>query len=71
MFQNFIKTGIVFTAIFLTQSISAKSYAFGSFGMQFDLGQLTGTIEKDGLDATNYYPVSATEVQRVLRLEEW
>ncbi|WP_100745922.1 porin OmpL1, partial [Leptospira ellisii] len=55
------KVSFVLTVLFFSVNLSAKSYAFGSLGMQFDLGQLGGTITKDGLDAANYYPVTATD----------
>ncbi|TGK11217.1 porin OmpL1 [Leptospira stimsonii] len=61
MFQKFLKVGVILVFTIVAQNVSAKSYAFGSLGMQFDLGQLGGTIEKDGLDAANYYPVTATD----------
>ncbi|MBM9498820.1 porin OmpL1 [Leptospira sp. 201903071] len=61
MFRHFSKIGIMLSMILIVQNLSAKSYAFGSLGMQFDLGQLGGTITKDGLEAANYYPVTATD----------
>ncbi|TGK34541.1 porin OmpL1 [Leptospira gomenensis] len=63
MVRNMSKVLLVLAVLSSAASLSAKSYAFGSLGLQFDLGQLGGTITKDGLDAANYYPVTATNGQ--------
>ncbi|XDD50980.1 porin OmpL1 [Leptospira sp. WS92.C1] len=60
MFRNMSKVLLVLAVFLSAASVSAKSYAFGSLGMQFDLGQLGGTISKDGLDAANNYPVESS-----------
>ncbi|EQA37477.1 hypothetical protein LEP1GSC047_3471 [Leptospira inadai serovar Lyme str. 10] len=58
MVRNISKVVLVFAVLFSAASISAKSYVFGSLGTQFDLGQLGGTITKDGLDASNNFDVA-------------
>ncbi|MBW0432378.1 porin OmpL1 [Leptospira yasudae] len=56
MVRNMSKVLLVLAVLFASAaSLSAKSYAIVGFGLQLDLGQLGGTITKDGLDAASYY----------------
>ncbi|TGK35817.1 porin OmpL1 [Leptospira andrefontaineae] len=41
--------------------LNAKSYVMGSAGLQFDLGDLGGTISTDGLDSSTNYKATATD----------
>ncbi|MCG6195032.1 porin OmpL1 [Leptospira sp. FAT2] len=60
MFRKSLTVVFVAASILLSlNSISAKSYVFGSLGLQFDLAQLGGTITKDGLDSANYYDIAS------------
>ncbi|WP_016758157.1 MULTISPECIES: porin OmpL1 [Leptospira] len=62
MIRNMSKVLFALAVVFSSAaSLSAKSYAIVGFGLQLDLGQLGGTITKDGLDAATYYgPVRST-----------
>ncbi|RHX81126.1 porin OmpL1 [Leptospira yasudae] len=60
MFRKLLTVVFVVSLTLLSlNSISAKSYVFGSLGLQFDLAQMGGTITKDGLDSANYYDVAS------------
>lgn len=43
--------------------IEAKSYVTGGLGLQFDLGDLGGTIATDGLDSSGNYATTSTDGQ--------
>lgn len=58
MFRKLVFALFALVVLSSIQPISAKSYAFGSLGLQFDLAQMGGTITKDGLDSANYYDVA-------------
>lgn len=62
MFRK-VSSLLIGLALFLLASttVSAKSYVLGSAGLQFDLGQLGGTITKDGLNASVYNPSLGSE----------
>lgn len=56
MVRNMSKVLLVLAVLLSSvASLSAKSYAVVGFGLQLDLGQLGGTITKDGLDAASYF----------------
>ncbi|RHX88527.1 porin OmpL1 [Leptospira stimsonii] len=55
MVRNMSKVLLVLALFSSAASLSAKSYGIVGFGLQLDLGQLGGTITKDGLDAATYY----------------
>ncbi|TGL78638.1 porin OmpL1 [Leptospira yasudae] len=59
MFRKSLSVVFVSFVLLSLNSLSAKSYAFGSLGLQFDLAQMGGTITKDGLDSANYYDVAS------------
>ncbi|AYV55876.1 porin OmpL1 [Leptospira kmetyi] len=59
MFRKPVVTICILFLLLSLNSLSAKSYAFGSLGLQFDLAQMGGTITKDGLDSANYYDVAS------------
>ncbi|WP_061272959.1 porin OmpL1 [Leptospira interrogans] len=62
MIRNISKALLILAvALSSAASLSAKTYAIVGFGLQLDLGQLGGTITKDGLDAaTHYGPVRSS-----------
>ncbi|MBM9502636.1 porin OmpL1 [Leptospira sp. 201903071] len=63
MVRNMSKVLLVLALFSSAASLSAKSYGIVGFGLQLDLGQLGGTITKDGLDAATYYgPVRSSNV---------
>ncbi|EQA54405.1 porin OmpL1 [Leptospira kmetyi] len=59
MFRKPVVAICILFLLLSLNSLSAKSYAFGSLGLQFDLAQMGGTITKDGLDSANYYDVAS------------
>lgn len=63
MIRNISKALLILAvALSSAASLSAKTYAIVGFGLQLDLGQLGGTITKDGLDAASYHgPVRSTD----------
>lgn len=59
------KKTIVFLLLLLLPGVyaEAKNYAMGSLGLQFDLGELGGTIATDGLDSSGSYATTSTDGQ--------
>ncbi|PJZ52086.1 porin OmpL1 [Leptospira adleri] len=53
---------ILWIVFFSTLGIHAKSYAIVGLGLQLDLGEMGGTITKDGIDAATYFgPVRSSD----------
>ncbi|EMY79576.1 hypothetical protein LEP1GSC060_0436 [Leptospira weilii serovar Ranarum str. ICFT] len=63
MVRNMCKVLLVLAIVLSSAaSLSAKTYGIVGFGLQLDLGQLGGTITKDGLDAASFYgPARSTD----------